>query len=162
MLAEIIGLDEGQDVGLEGLKVRIVEGLDGGLLDGAVHPFGLAVGPGMIGFGELVLDAVLAADTVEDVAHPLGGGAIAVFWQVGEGHAVVGQHGVDGIGEGGHDLAEKGGTVQLGCGRQESDVGELGHPVDGEEHEELTLGQAQLADVDMDVADGGFGEALTL
>ena len=162
MFGEVVGLDEGQDVGPESLEVGVMEGLDGGFLDGAVHPLGLAVGPGMIGLGELVLDAVLAADAVEDVAHPLGSGPIAVLRQVGEGHAVVGQHGMDGIREGGHDVAEKGGTVQFGRGRQESHVGELGHPVDGEEHEEFALGQAQLADIDMDVADRGFGEALSL
>src|SRR5829696_6433318 len=31
------------------------------VLEGAVHPLGLAVRPGMVGFGEPVLDAVLAA-----------------------------------------------------------------------------------------------------
>ena len=69
---------------------------------------------------------------------------------------------MDSIGEGGHDLAEKGGAVQLGRRIQKGDVGELGDPVDGEEHEELAVGQAQFADVDMDVADGGLGEALAL
>lgn len=39
---------------------------------------------------------------------------------------------------------------------------ELGHSIDGQEHEEFALGEAQLADVDVDVADGGFGEALSL
>jgi hypothetical protein len=53
----------------------------------------------MVGLGEPVLDAVLAADPVEDVAHPARGRAVAVLGQVGEGHAVVGQHGVDAVGE---------------------------------------------------------------
>jgi hypothetical protein len=162
VLSEVVGLNKGQDVGLEGIEVGIVEGLDGGLLDSSVHPLGLAIGPRMVGLGQLVLDAVLAADTVEDVAHPLCGGSIAVLWQIGEGHAVVGQHSMDGIGEGGHDLVEEGGAVHLGRGIQKGDVGELRDPVDGEEHEELSLGQAQFADVDMDVADGDLGEALAL
>src|SRR3546814_12126933 len=38
---------------------RVTEGFDGGLLDGAHHPFGLAVGPWVIGLGEAMLDAVL-------------------------------------------------------------------------------------------------------
>ena len=41
-------------------------------------------------------------------------------------------------------------------------MGELRHLVDGQEHEKFALGQAKVADVDMDVADGGFGEALAL
>jgi hypothetical protein len=35
-------------------------------------------------------------------------------------------------------------------------------PVDGQEHEELAFGQAQLADVDVHVADRGRGEGLAL
>jgi hypothetical protein len=41
-------------------------------------------------------------------------------------------------------------------------VGELGHPVDGQEHEQLAVRQAQLADGEVDVADRGLGEALAL
>jgi hypothetical protein len=42
-----------------------MEGAHGGVLDGAVHPFGLAVGPGVMGLGELVRDAVIPTDAVE-------------------------------------------------------------------------------------------------
>ena len=48
-----------------------MECLDGGLLHRPVHPLGLAVGPGMVGLGELVLDAVLFADAVEGMDHPV-------------------------------------------------------------------------------------------
>jgi hypothetical protein len=41
-------------------------------------------------------------------------------------------------------------------------VDDLGHPIDGQEQEELAFGEAQLADVDVDVADRGLGEALAL
>src|SRR3712207_8025487 len=43
VLGEVVGPDEGQDVRLEGIEIRVVEGLDGGVLDAAVHPLGLAV-----------------------------------------------------------------------------------------------------------------------
>jgi hypothetical protein len=82
--------------------------------------------------------------------------------QVGERHAVVGQHRVQPVGEGGHDLAQEGGAVQLGVRLEEGDVGELAHPVDGQGHEQLALGQPQLADVDVDVADRRLGEAAPL
>jgi hypothetical protein len=152
-------------MGLERLKVGIVEGLDGGLLHRPVHAFGLAVRPRVVGLGEAVLDAVLVADAVEDVAAEDRldlGMAAAVPGQVGEGHAVVGQHRVDRVGERGHDLAQEGGAVQLGVGVVEGDVGELGHPVDRQEHEEPAFAEAQLADVDVDVADRGLGEASAL
>ncbi len=54
----------------------------------------------MVWFGQLVLDAVLVADTIEDVGAEIAPGrAVAVLGQIGEGHAVVGQHGMDGVGE---------------------------------------------------------------
>jgi hypothetical protein len=60
------------------------------------------------------------------------------------------------------DLAAGRRRVQLGVGMQERDVGELEHSVDGQEHEELAVGEAQLIDVDVDLGDRGFGEALAL
>jgi len=50
----------------------IVIALDGGLLEGSVHPFELAVGLWMVGLSETMLDLVLAADTIEHV-HPVAG-----------------------------------------------------------------------------------------
>ena len=46
---------------------------DGGLFDCPVHAFDLTVGPGMVRFGQSMLDAVLPADMVEHVhAQPCG------------------------------------------------------------------------------------------
>src|SRR3954452_17049681 len=47
VLGEGVGRDKGQDVGLQALQVGVVEHLDGGIFDSAVHPLGLAAGPGM-------------------------------------------------------------------------------------------------------------------
>ena len=115
-------------MGLEGVEARVVEGLGGGVLDGAVHPLCLTVGPRMVGFGQPVLDAVLVADAVEDVAAEdgfHGGMAPAVLWQIGEGHAVVGEHGVDLVGEDLDHLAEEGGAVEDVIERQEGAAAEL-------------------------------------
>src|SRR3546814_2937174 len=49
------------------LMALVVVAPDGGLLDGSVHAFGLSVGPGLVGFGETVFDAVLTASHVEHV-----------------------------------------------------------------------------------------------
>jgi hypothetical protein len=114
----------------------------------------------MVGPGKAVPDAVLVADPVEDVAAKDGLDlrvAAAVPGQVGEGHTAVGQHGVQLVGEGGHDLAQEGGTLGLGVGVEGGDVGELGHLVDREGHEQLALGQAELADV----ADLDLGKTLS-
>jgi hypothetical protein len=73
MLGEVVGADEGQNMGLEGIEVWIVEDLDSGVLDGAVHALSLTIGPGVVWLGQPVLDAVLLADTIEDMRseiHP--------------------------------------------------------------------------------------------
>ena len=58
----------------QGLGHLMMEDLDGGVLDAPVHPLGLIVGPGVIGLGQPVLDAMLVAGAISDVAHavPLG------------------------------------------------------------------------------------------
>jgi hypothetical protein len=70
--------------------------------------------------------------------------------------------GVDRVRERGHDLAQEGGPVHLGGGLEEGDVDELRDAVDRQEQEQLALGQAELADVDVDVADRGLREVLAL
>ena len=45
----------------------VVVSFDGGFLDGAVHPFDLAVGPRVVHLGQPVLDVVLVADAIKDV-----------------------------------------------------------------------------------------------
>ena len=53
VLGEVAGFDKGRDVGLQALKIRVVEDVDGGVLHGSVHPLGLAVDPGVIEQGQL-------------------------------------------------------------------------------------------------------------
>ncbi len=45
VLGEVVGGDERQDVGTQGLGGLVVERLSGGVLDGPAHTLGLAVGP---------------------------------------------------------------------------------------------------------------------
>jgi hypothetical protein len=147
-----------QDVGFEAFKVGIVERLDGGLLHGSVHAFGLTISPRMLWLGELVHDAVLIADAIKDMgAETPPGRPIAVLWQVCKGHSIVGQDRMDGIWEGANDAAEEVGSVHLADVIPELDVGELGHAIDGQEHVEFALSKAQFTDVDMDEADCGLG-----
>jgi hypothetical protein len=65
---------------------------DAGLLDSAVHPFDLAVGPGVLDPGEPVIRVIFVAADVEHVGHVNGRLAMR---QEGELDAVVGEHGVD-------------------------------------------------------------------
>jgi hypothetical protein len=84
------------------------------------------------------------------------GGSIPVLRQVGKGHSVVGKHRVDCIRERFDDFAEEVGAVHFADVIAELDIGKLGDPIDCQEHFELALGLAKLAD--MDVSDRRCGE----
>ncbi len=100
-----------------------------------------------------------------------GSGSIACW------RSIVGQHGMDLVGEHLDDLAQKGGAVGLGVGIKKSDLREARSPpgpagpvpcrrrisrlltADCEEHEELVLSLiAQFTNVDVDVTDLRQGE----
>src|ERR1700722_1781871 len=51
VLGEVVG-GEGQDIGLQAVRIVVVEDLDCGVLDRAVHSSGLVVGPRVIGPGQ--------------------------------------------------------------------------------------------------------------
>ena len=56
------------------LVAVVMEPFDRRVLDGAVHPLDLAVGPWVVGLGQPVLNAVRLADYVE--AHRPGVGSV--------------------------------------------------------------------------------------
>ncbi len=80
----------------------IVEALDGGVLDGAVHPLDLPVGPGMLGLGETVVDIIPGAGDFEGVGaeelftrnHLLDLGRCPTL-TIGEVNAVIRENGVN-------------------------------------------------------------------
>ena len=77
-------------------------------------------------------DAVIPANAIKDVAAEHGlqlRVAAAVLRQVGKGHVIVGQHGVDGVWEGGDDAAKEVCSIHLPRIVAELDVGELGDAV---------------------------------
>ena len=117
--------------------IIVVEAFDGCVLDSAVHPLDLSVGPGMIGLGEPVLDTVFSADAVEDVLQ-----SVAVPLAIGELYAVVGERGVDGVGNGCDEVTQElsGGHFPGFC--DQLSEGELRGSVDGHEEVEFALGGA--------------------
>ena len=154
MFGEVVSSDEGQDMGLETFQVVIMVDLDGGVLDGSVHPLGLTICPRMVGFGEPMLDVIGDADAVEDVwSNEASGKTVSALGQIGEGHAVVGEHGVDFVGEDVDYVPEEGRAFHLAGTVMELDVSELRHAVDCQEHDQLAVGMPRFATVDMDVSD---------
>lgn len=98
---------------LELCVIVVVVALDGGVFNGAVHPLDLAIGPGMFDFGQPVLNAILPAPHVEHVRHVARCWSIGVAGREGELDAVVGQNGVDFIGNG-LDQGDKAGSGRQG------------------------------------------------
>jgi hypothetical protein len=95
----IIGVDEELEVLPKLIVAIVMVALDGGVLDGAVHSLDLTVGPRVLRLSEPVFDTMLKADLVEAMdAHP-GGPTVAVLRQVGELDAVVGEDGVQVVGD---------------------------------------------------------------
>ena len=66
-LGEVVGIEERRQMRAKALVGLVVEPSDGGVLDGAVHPFDLAIGPRMFEFREAMVDAVLGAREVKGV-----------------------------------------------------------------------------------------------
>jgi len=86
VLGKIESANKGEHMGFQALQVRIVEGLDGGFLDGAVHPLSLPVRPRVIGLGELVNDPVFVANPAKNVHAQKGmDGLVSVLGQVCKG-----------------------------------------------------------------------------
>ena len=79
------------EAGFRAVEGLVMEGPHDGVLDGAVHWRGLAVGPRVIGLAELVGDVLLAADASEGVQTALRCRTRAVAGPIGKGDAVAGQ-----------------------------------------------------------------------
>src|SRR5215207_9806549 len=72
--SEVVGGDEVGEVLPELVVADVVEALDGGILDGAVHALDLTIGPGMAWLGQPVFDVEIGTSCLEGVAaewHPL-------------------------------------------------------------------------------------------
>lgn len=162
MLGEVVGGDEGENVGLEAIEGIVVKGFDRGVFDRSVHALGLTIGPWMVGLGEPVLDIVLAADAVEAVATNSGRWSVSILWQVGEWDTVVGQDSVNPVRECGHDTPEESRSGARVGSLVKLYVGKLRDPIDGEKHVKLAIGKTQFTRVNVDVTDPRLGEAPAL
>lgn len=85
----------------------VVEALDGSFFEGPAHAFDLAVGPGVLGLGESVIDLGLGAGELEGMgaeefsaleSEPDLCGSRTAIARRGEVDSVVGEHGMDFVG----------------------------------------------------------------
>ena len=152
-LGEVIGGDEVAEVSSQLIVAVVVVALDSGLLDGPVHALDLAVDPGMIRFGKPVIDAMRKTDPVKGMSAKARRWPFAVLGKVGELDSVIGEHGMDAIG----DLFDKG--LKEGCDGphvgpfHQLDHDELRGTIDGHDEIEPAFGGAHFSQIDVEVAD---------
>lgn len=90
----VVGQQKGLQVHIELVGGLIVEALNGGFLEGAIHALNLVIGPRVGRLGQPVLHAILAVDTVKTVPARQ---ELVRLWR--ELHAVNGQYGVYFVGQ---------------------------------------------------------------
>lgn len=150
--AEVVGADEVGEVRFELPMVVIMIAFDSSVFDRAVHPLDLTIGPGMLDFGQPVLDAILPAPHIEHVRHVACRWSIGVAGWKGELDAVVGQNGVDFVGNG---LDQGGKEGRCRCPASLSDQlheGEFARAINGDIEIELAFRGLDFGNVDMEVA----------
>lgn len=153
----VVGIHEELEVIPELLVAVVVVAFDGRVLDRAVHSLDLTVGPGMVHLGQPVLDVVLGTDTIKDVlAVP------DVSLARGKLDAIVGQDDVDAIRHCCCQVSQKLRCLHLAGTFDQTDEGELAGAIDRHEEVQLTLLGADLCNIDVEVADRIWLEALLL
>jgi hypothetical protein len=95
-LGEVIGHQEGLEVCPDVLRGLVVILLHGGFFAGTVQAFSLAIGPGMMGFGEARVEALVPTDALQPMVE-----RVLIALPVGELDAGIRPDGVDLVGHGG-------------------------------------------------------------
>ena len=142
----VVGVQEDLDVGASFVVAGVVAAAHGGVLERAVHPFDLAIGPRVVGLRQPVLDAMFPADAAEDVLH-----CEDVAVAMGKLDAVVGQDGMDSIGHSRNQRDQEGGRRYPACFGDQLDEGEFAGSVYRYIKIKLSFGRAHFGDVDVEV-----------
>ena len=98
-LGEVIGHQESLQVFLQVLMGLVVILFHCGVFECAVHAFYLAICPGMVGFGQPMVEALLLADALKEMLK-----GVLIALAVGKLEAMIGQHGVDLVRYGGDQV----------------------------------------------------------
>ena len=167
-LGEVVSHQERVEMFLQLLMGLVVVPFDGRILEGLVHALDLSIGPGMFRPGAAMFDGVLFAG-ISKRMNPeeewrqlfglsLGPGRFRCV--VYEMRPIIGEHGVDRVGNGGDQSPEKVGGDPSRCPLVELGESEFTGSVDGDEEIELALLGPHLSDIDMEEADGILPELL--
>src|ERR671918_2353218 len=86
-LGEVIGHQEGLQMRFQVVMGLVVILFHGGVFERAVHPFHLSIRPGMVGFGEPMVDAILLTDAIKNMLK-----GVYIALTISELDAVISQH----------------------------------------------------------------------
>lgn len=126
----------------------IVIGANRGVLDGAVHAFDLPVGPRMIGLGEAMIEVMAGAGVFKGMSpkefaalhRQLDGGSSGLgVARSGEVGAVVGEDGMNAIGDELEQRPQEVGCLSGGGPLDQADERELGSALNGHKEEEFAF-----------------------
>ena len=107
-LGEVVGSDEVREMSSQLVMGFVVEALDRRVLDGAVHPLDLTIGPRVPGLGQAMIDVVASAryfkgrspEWLAALKHAFDiGDRPTLALGIGEVGPIVGQHGMDLVGD---------------------------------------------------------------
>ena len=90
---EIIGHQEGMQMLFQVVMGLVVILFHGGLFERPVHPFDLAIGPGMVGLGQPMVNPMLMTHAIKEMVK-----GVHIACAIRELDAVIGQHRVDLVG----------------------------------------------------------------
>jgi hypothetical protein len=96
-LGKVIGHPEGLQVRFQVVVGLVVTLFYSGVFARAVHPFHLPIRPGMVGFGQPMVDAMLLTDAIKNMLK-----GVYIALTVAELDAVISQHRMDLIGHNGN------------------------------------------------------------
>jgi len=141
--------------------------MNGGFFDGTAHAFDLVIGPGVVRFGQAVIDTGLGAGEIEGVSPELfAAGDDGFDFDRGRAHvpslmkcvplSVSTLCILQGLDQAAQDVST--GTPR--CLFMHFDECELGHTIGGHKHVRLAILGSHLDDVDVDVAGRVFHEPL--
>src|SRR6201987_1980266 len=150
---EVVGSEEVAEVNVQLLMAVVVVALTRAFFDGAVHTLDQAVSPGMVRFGQPVVDAMPKTDPVKRMAAKAGRWSLAILRQIGELDAVVGEQGVDAIRNSrDQSFEESRRSLHVGTFDQLHES-KLRGAVDGHKEIELALRSPHFRQIDVGVAD---------
>ncbi len=135
------------------IMVVVMEALHDGVFDCSVHPFDLTVGPWVLDFCQPMLDAIFFTSHFEHARDKGCGRPTGVSRRESELYAIIGQDGVDFIGNG-FDQCDKesrsGNAIGLFL---QPDEGKFVCPINRDKEMEFSFSSLNLCDVDVKVSD---------